>query len=280
MKANRKFLARDDEAVSPVIAVILMVAITVVLAATVYVWVSGFGGSGQAAKSLSLTGTKESSIYTYTVAQATQGMRWQDLKFNVAGVTTAYQLSISDGDCYSAHGAITSWTPGDGTAGSSCSATALASTVDAGDQIYLMDGSTTALSGVELTVLDASANSIMLNQEGARTDAGSGTDPDITSAVRRSGTAGNFQTAGGVTRFTLDRPIDLSTLVVADVTTVSGNSLGSATLTIRSPTVFDIAWSGGAVVTGDTIRLVAGVIDDQTSTATAATADIVLTAAM
>jgi flagellin-like protein len=33
---------RSDEGVSPVIAVILMVAITVVLAATVYVWVSGF----------------------------------------------------------------------------------------------------------------------------------------------------------------------------------------------------------------------------------------------
>lgn len=33
---------RGDEGVSPVIAVILMVAITVVLAATVYVWVSGF----------------------------------------------------------------------------------------------------------------------------------------------------------------------------------------------------------------------------------------------
>jgi flagellin-like protein len=34
--------ALDDQGVSPVIAVILMVAITVVLAATVYVWVSGF----------------------------------------------------------------------------------------------------------------------------------------------------------------------------------------------------------------------------------------------
>jgi flagellin-like protein len=42
MKANRKFV-QGDEAVSPVIAVILMVAITVVLAATVYLWVSGFG---------------------------------------------------------------------------------------------------------------------------------------------------------------------------------------------------------------------------------------------
>jgi flagellin-like protein len=42
MKANRRFV-NEDEAVSPVIAVILMVAITVVLAATVYLWVSGFG---------------------------------------------------------------------------------------------------------------------------------------------------------------------------------------------------------------------------------------------
>lgn len=42
MKANRKFV-NGDEAVSPVIAVILMVAITVVLAATVYLFVSGFG---------------------------------------------------------------------------------------------------------------------------------------------------------------------------------------------------------------------------------------------
>jgi flagellin-like protein len=55
MKANRKFLNGDDEAVSPVIAVILMVAITVVLAATVYVWVSGFGASGTQAKNLSVS---------------------------------------------------------------------------------------------------------------------------------------------------------------------------------------------------------------------------------
>ncbi len=45
MKANLRAIkqgVRDDSGVSPVIAVILMVAITVVLAATVYVWVSGF----------------------------------------------------------------------------------------------------------------------------------------------------------------------------------------------------------------------------------------------
>ena len=45
MKANRKF-KEDGEAVSAVIGVILMVAITVAIAATVYVYVSGMLGSG------------------------------------------------------------------------------------------------------------------------------------------------------------------------------------------------------------------------------------------
>ncbi len=41
MKANRKFIEADERAVSAVIGVILMVAITVAIAATVYVYVSG-----------------------------------------------------------------------------------------------------------------------------------------------------------------------------------------------------------------------------------------------
>ena len=48
MKANKKFV-EGDEAVSAVIGVILMVAITVAIAATVYVYVSGMLGSGPAA---------------------------------------------------------------------------------------------------------------------------------------------------------------------------------------------------------------------------------------
>lgn len=62
MKRTRR-AAVGDEAVSPVIAVILMVAITVVLAATVYLWVSGFGNQTQnvvqatfAAKAVDLPG--------------------------------------------------------------------------------------------------------------------------------------------------------------------------------------------------------------------------------
>jgi len=44
MKANRKYI-EDEEAVSAVIGVILMVAITVAIAATVYVYVSGLAGA-------------------------------------------------------------------------------------------------------------------------------------------------------------------------------------------------------------------------------------------
>ncbi|NYT12855.1 MAG: type IV pilin, partial [Methanomassiliicoccales archaeon] len=40
---------KDSRAVSPVIATILMVAITVVLAAVLYVMVSGYGGGGETA---------------------------------------------------------------------------------------------------------------------------------------------------------------------------------------------------------------------------------------
>ena len=44
MKANRKF-TRDEDAVSPVIGVILMVAITVILAAVIAAFVFGMGSS-------------------------------------------------------------------------------------------------------------------------------------------------------------------------------------------------------------------------------------------
>jgi len=67
MKANSKILAKltnRDDAVSPVIAVILMVAITVVLAATVYVWVSGFSGNNQKIQNSQLTAVGGDDIIT------------------------------------------------------------------------------------------------------------------------------------------------------------------------------------------------------------------------
>src|SRR5438552_19049464 len=100
MKANRKFLRSDDDAVSPVIAVILMVAITVVLAATVYVWVSGFGSqSGTPAKTISLTsnGALATNSKTYAVASATSGMKWSDISFTLNGAALSYNNALGNG---------------------------------------------------------------------------------------------------------------------------------------------------------------------------------------
>ena len=52
MKANKKFV--EEEAVSAVIGVILMVAITVAIAATVYVYISGLGGGSETTPSVTL----------------------------------------------------------------------------------------------------------------------------------------------------------------------------------------------------------------------------------
>ena len=61
MNANRKF-SKDEEAVSPVIGVILMVAITVILAAVIAAFVFGMGGSlKEAPPSTSLIASSDSS---------------------------------------------------------------------------------------------------------------------------------------------------------------------------------------------------------------------------
>ncbi|HWH09402.1 MAG TPA: archaellin/type IV pilin N-terminal domain-containing protein, partial [Candidatus Thermoplasmatota archaeon] len=85
---------RRDAAVSPVVGTILMVAITVVLAATVYVWVSGFGGSGSdPAKTISLSSggaIKDCGVddkcKTYTIAGASPGLKYEDIKVVLNGV--------------------------------------------------------------------------------------------------------------------------------------------------------------------------------------------------
>lgn len=51
---------RDEEAVSPVIGVILMVAITVILAAVIAVFVFGLAGNIQSTKTVAITATKYS----------------------------------------------------------------------------------------------------------------------------------------------------------------------------------------------------------------------------
>jgi flagellin-like protein len=102
MTKKIKKIWEDITGVSPIIAVILMVAITVVLAATIYVWVSGFGGGGEAQPSMTLKqldhGTdanatlgvayEEWEYVQYRVLGAENAI-WEDLRFTVDGVVCA-----------------------------------------------------------------------------------------------------------------------------------------------------------------------------------------------
>ena len=63
MISKRMALRKKDSAVSPVIATILMVAITVVLAAVLYVMVGGFTHNPGTAASAGLTETQSSTKY-------------------------------------------------------------------------------------------------------------------------------------------------------------------------------------------------------------------------
>ena len=93
MKANRKFVD-GEEAVSAVIGVILMVAITVAIAATVYVYVSGMMGTGQeAAPTLTFIKEDKSAVNTLTVIAADPAdLAWGDLELQnaTAGTTLAH----------------------------------------------------------------------------------------------------------------------------------------------------------------------------------------------
>jgi flagellin-like protein len=104
---------RGDAAVSPVIAVILMVAITVVLSATVYIWVTGFGDQTEramhasfAARAVDLPSfaagpgadadqTADALEITYAAGGA--DLAAGDLKIVVDGVTLVGQTAGSHG---------------------------------------------------------------------------------------------------------------------------------------------------------------------------------------
>ena len=89
-----KTLREAEEAVSPVIGVILMVAITVVLAAVVYALVAGLGNENQQqTPKVSLQGNGSGD---YTVLRADKGLVWED--FTVTGCVTVPTGDMDAGD--------------------------------------------------------------------------------------------------------------------------------------------------------------------------------------
>ena len=92
MKANIKF-REDCEAVSAVIGVILMVAITVAIAATVYVYVSGMiGGSPDTTPNVQFVQDVVGDTLTVASAEPTN-LVWGDCSYSMAPDTTSMTLS-------------------------------------------------------------------------------------------------------------------------------------------------------------------------------------------
>ncbi|MFO7676939.1 MAG: type IV pilin, partial [Thermoplasmatota archaeon] len=83
MKANKKYILEEDEAVSAVIGVILMVAITVAIAATVYVYVSGMIGGGQE-KTPTVSLTPDNTNSRVRIASADPNIRWNNFKIQAS----------------------------------------------------------------------------------------------------------------------------------------------------------------------------------------------------
>jgi len=86
----KTIIRKDEEAVSPVIATILMVAITVVLAAVLYVMVSGLLGPGTTTKPVITFGavTLGSGTATFAIADTSQAVSYSNYKVNLKVNTT------------------------------------------------------------------------------------------------------------------------------------------------------------------------------------------------
>jgi FlaG/FlaF family flagellin (archaellin) len=82
-KANQTFKQNED-AVSPAIGVILMVAITVVLAAVVFVLVSNLSKNSNTAAP-NITFNQDNSGHTLTIVSADAAANWQNVKETITG---------------------------------------------------------------------------------------------------------------------------------------------------------------------------------------------------
>ena len=110
MKANRNF-SKDEDAVSPVIGVILMVAITVILAAVIAAFVFGMGGNlNQAPPTVSIIATNNAADSTLDIKIVHSGgelLKGTEWKISVVseGTTPVYVTSYS-GDDFAVGGQI------------------------------------------------------------------------------------------------------------------------------------------------------------------------------
>jgi flagellin-like protein len=81
---------KNDEAVSPVIGVILMVAITVILAAVIAAFVFGMAGNIQKTKVIAATAQQQASTIYVTYNGGQDAAAVASLSANIAGTTVAF----------------------------------------------------------------------------------------------------------------------------------------------------------------------------------------------
>jgi len=125
---------KDKAGVSPIIAIILMVAITVVLAATIYVWVSGMGKGGTSTPSLSLVQTsKNATAISYLVSGVSEPIDKTELTATIGGASAT--ITESDGD----------------------------GLIEAGETLTLTIGSGTVSVGDEVTIVHTPSGSVIFN---------------------------------------------------------------------------------------------------------------------
>jgi flagellin-like protein len=88
---------KNRSAVSPVIATILMVAITVVLAAVLYVMVMGFGGPSNSAPTGSFSNKQlTDGNYTLTFGKITPDTKPSDLQISIVGGGVSGTCALTD----------------------------------------------------------------------------------------------------------------------------------------------------------------------------------------
>jgi flagellin-like protein len=162
MKANRKFKQADERAVSAVIGVILMVAITVAIAATVYVYVSGMVSS-PGTQAPNVTFSKEETSDRLIVVSADSTANWArlGLKSDVGVLATGAPVFAMNAEvvAYTAANALV--------AGAAATRITTTSTViAAGDFIDIESWDSTpspgnALPSTKITVIDMDANKVL-----------------------------------------------------------------------------------------------------------------------
>ena len=97
MTTRTRHLIKEEEAVSPVIGVILMVAITVILAAVIGAFVFGMGGSLQSTYTVAVTATQTDSTHVDVTFQGGPDADLVvNLAINVNGTTTTAPTSTAN----------------------------------------------------------------------------------------------------------------------------------------------------------------------------------------